>query len=74
MVSKAQHDGEEEGAEMVLSPGRECSEMLKMVFWGIIFPSPLSMKNEGLLGEACAQSKCFISIVAMPSIELMSPL
>lgn len=40
-VNKAEHDGEEEGSEMGLSPGTECSEMLKMAFWGIIFfPQP----------------------------------
>lgn len=40
MVNKAEHGGEEEGAKMGLSPGRECSETLEMVLWGIIFPQP----------------------------------
>lgn len=53
-----------------LSPGRECSEMLKMAFWGIIFPSPLSMKNEGCGGRPVPRVNA--SALLLPSLPLSS--
>lgn len=53
-----------------LSPGRKCSEMLKMAFWGIIFPSPLSTKNEGCGGRPVPRVNA--SALLLPSLPLSS--
>lgn len=52
------------------SPGRECSEMLNMAFWGIIFPSPLSTKNEGCGGRPVPRVNA--SALLLPSLPLSS--
>lgn len=70
VVNKAQHDGEEEEAETVLSPGRKCFEMLKMAFWGIFFPSLLSMKNEGFCGRPVPRVNA--SSLLLPCLPLSS--
>lgn len=54
VVNKAEHKVKRKGLRL-FSPGRECSEMLKMTFWGIIFPALCPCRMRAVGGGLCPE-------------------